>query len=198
MACGGGWGLRIGSCLGMPPMPLCLILMVEPTATSTPIAHVLLNVTAFLPSTPAAAPHHCYPQHLMPLLFLTPGQGPVRARWGMAWESQGAGHESVIPLKRSLGPRRCAACPQWCVGKDRALPGSLSPNKGLGEPGWPSGLGPMTLNVFEPFSASPSPFRVGWGLNKASPGASERQTQWPKQERRMELCDPLGPASETN
>ena len=45
-----GWGLRIGSCLGMPPMPLCLILMAEPTATSTRVAHILLSIIAFLPS----------------------------------------------------------------------------------------------------------------------------------------------------
>lgn len=78
--CVGGGGLRIGSCPSMLPMPLCLILMAEPTAASSPTAHVLLSITAFLPSTPAAAAHHCHPQHPMPLLFLTPGQGPVQAR----------------------------------------------------------------------------------------------------------------------
>lgn len=49
MACGGA-GAQDRLMPRHAPMPLCLILMAEPTATSTRVAHILLSVIAFLPS----------------------------------------------------------------------------------------------------------------------------------------------------
>lgn len=60
----------------------------EPIAASTPIAHILLDATVFLPSTSVASPHHCCPKYLMPLLSLIPGP---RARVGRVRHSGLAG-----------------------------------------------------------------------------------------------------------